>query len=48
VETLLQNWAASMLAFRRVTPRGLPSVRPVPWPLEARTETAPELMWSVA
>ncbi len=49
VEGLLQDWAGSMRAFRKVTPRGLPSVRPVPWPVEARVESAePEPMWSVA
>ena len=48
-ETLLQEWAVSMRAFRKVTPRGLASVRPVPWPLDSREESAaPEPMWSVA
>jgi len=49
VEALLEDWAASMRAFRRVTPRGLPSARPVPWPLDPSAETGqPEPMWSVA
>jgi glutamate synthase domain-containing protein 3 len=48
-ETLLQEWAVSVGAFRKVTPRGLSSVRPVPWPLDSREQSAaPEPMWSVA
>jgi len=48
-EGLLKDWAVAMRAFRKVTPRGLASVRPVPWPLGATTEGAEaEPMWSVA
>jgi len=48
-EALLQNWARSLSSFRKITPRGLPMVRPVPWPIEARVESPDRLpMWSVA
>ena len=49
VGALLEDWAASMRAFRRVAPRGLPSVRPGPWPADPGAQAAqPEPMWSVA
>jgi glutamate synthase (ferredoxin) len=49
VEAMLLHWPRTLSAFRRVTPRGLPAIRPVPWVVEApAVEAAPQPLYSVA
>jgi glutamate synthase (NADPH/NADH) large chain len=47
VEAMLQDWRATLSAFKRVAPKGLAAVRPTPWPVSGR-DLREELARSVA